>query len=37
MKIDEKAMKIDEKTTKINEKAPGRLPRPAPALKIDTF
>ena len=37
MKIDEKAMKIDEKTTKLDEKAPGRLPRPAPKLKIDTF
>ena len=37
MKIDEKAVKIDEKTMKIDEKAPGRLPRPAPELKIDTF
>ena len=37
MKIDEKAKKIDEQTTKIDEKAPGRLPRPAPELKIDTF
>ena len=35
MKIDEKAVKIDEKTTKIDEKAPGRLLRPAPALRID--
>ena len=37
LKISEKAMKIDEKITQIDEKAPGRLPRPAPELKIDAF